>query len=283
MTDAAVTPEDRLLQLFEGRTLSPTHRRIGQYLLRNARESIFLSSVDLAKRAGVSQPSVTRFATALGFSGYQAMQHGLRELVGALPPAPASDSTKNKYQEAVEIEQDNLQQLKAALADKETVTELGAKLADASGILVVGLRASSYLATYFGYLCAKIHPNVRVISEAGSANMDRILYARRDGIDTVLCFSLPRYPRELRTALEYARKQRMNIITVTDTPLSPLGELSDTVLVAPVSERLLFDSHAAALLLATILLETMSDVDPAATQELLDEDEQALSERDTFL
>ena len=51
-------------------------------------DSAFLSSVALARRAGVSQPSVTRFAAALGFSGYPALREALRMI--ALGPAGPS-------------------------------------------------------------------------------------------------------------------------------------------------------------------------------------------------
>lgn len=69
---------DRLL---DGRRLSPAQRRIAHYLAEHLHEAIFLSSVELAERAGVSQPSVTRFAIALGFAGFPDLRHALRPLV----------------------------------------------------------------------------------------------------------------------------------------------------------------------------------------------------------
>ena len=62
-------PSGRLLRLFDGHRLTPTQRRIAHCLVRNAAEAPFLSSVEVAELAGVSQPSVTRFAVALGFDG----------------------------------------------------------------------------------------------------------------------------------------------------------------------------------------------------------------------
>jgi hypothetical protein len=71
-------PVGALLTLIGGRRLSPAQRRIAQYLLDHMPGSAFLSSVALAQRAGVSQPTVTRFAAALGFSGYPALREALR-------------------------------------------------------------------------------------------------------------------------------------------------------------------------------------------------------------
>ena len=81
---------DALLALLGGRRLSPAQRRIAQYLLDHMPASAFLSSVALAQRAGVSQPSVTRFAAALGFSGYPALREALRVI--ALGPAGPADA-----------------------------------------------------------------------------------------------------------------------------------------------------------------------------------------------
>ena len=67
--------------LLDGRRLSPVQRRIAHYLSENLDEAIFLSSVELADRAGVSQPSVTRFAMVLGFAGYPELRQALRPLV----------------------------------------------------------------------------------------------------------------------------------------------------------------------------------------------------------
>ena len=55
---------------FDGGRLSPTQRRVARYVADHPREAPFLSSVELAARAGVSQPTVTRLAVALGYGGY---------------------------------------------------------------------------------------------------------------------------------------------------------------------------------------------------------------------
>ena len=56
--------ERRLLELFDGQRLTPAQRRIARCLVDHAGQAGYLSSGDLADLAGVSQPSVTRFATA---------------------------------------------------------------------------------------------------------------------------------------------------------------------------------------------------------------------------
>ncbi|MGI5158258.1 MurR/RpiR family transcriptional regulator [Microbispora sp. CA-102843] len=74
----------RLLRLFEGHRLTPVQRRIAHCLAQHAAEAPFLSSIEVAELAGVSQPSVTRFAMALGYAGYPGLRRRFREL-GARP------------------------------------------------------------------------------------------------------------------------------------------------------------------------------------------------------
>ena len=69
----------RLMRMFDGHRLTPTQRRIAHCLVRKAADAPFLSSVEVAELAGVSQPSVTRFAVALGFDGYPALRRHLRK------------------------------------------------------------------------------------------------------------------------------------------------------------------------------------------------------------
>src|SRR3954463_5904945 len=54
----------------------------------------FLSTSEIAEQTGVSQPTVTRLATALGFAGFPEFRAALREVVlssrSDAPPAPSS-------------------------------------------------------------------------------------------------------------------------------------------------------------------------------------------------
>src|SRR6202000_1982911 len=131
-------PADALLMLLDGRRLSPAQRRIAQYLLDHMPDSAFLSSVTLARQAGVSQPSVTRFAAALGFSGYPALRDTLRGIAldgpagpvagrGTRERAPGGDD--NPVQAAVATEIATLRTLHDKLADTQVITELGRDLA----------------------------------------------------------------------------------------------------------------------------------------------------------
>ncbi|MEU9773608.1 MurR/RpiR family transcriptional regulator [Streptomyces sp. NPDC047968] len=274
-------PAARLQELFEGHRLTPTQRRIAHSMVRRAADVPFLSSVELAELAGVSQPSVTRFAVALGFDGYPALRRHLREVA---PPeaAPVPQDAPNEYQQAVHAEIENLHHLAALLADPEPVERAGRLLAASRPLPVLGLRAASSQARGFAYFAAKVHPDVRLLDEGGSMLADRIDSARRAGASVLFCFALPRHPREVVEALEHARAAGLTVVTVADSAFAPVAAHSDLLIPAPVGTGLAFDTACAPMLLGRVLLEALCDGLPDAQARLEDFDAQA-AERGLFV
>ncbi|QFQ95493.1 MurR/RpiR family transcriptional regulator [Streptomyces phaeolivaceus] len=272
MTDA-VGAAARLQQLFEGRRLTPTQRRIAHCLVRQAADVPYLSSVELARLAGVSQPSVTRFAVALGFDGYPALRDRLR----AVAPTGHGivERSANPYQRAVQAEIDNLTHLASLLTDPEPVERAGRLLAASRPLPVLGLRASAAPARGFAYFAAKVHTDVRLLDEGGSLLADRIDTARRAGASALLCFALPRHPRELLDALAHARAAGLTVVTVADGTFAPVAAHSDLLLPAAVGTGLVFDTVSAPMLLGQVLLEAMCDALPEAQAPLEEFDARA--------
>ncbi|MER6002449.1 MurR/RpiR family transcriptional regulator [Nonomuraea angiospora] len=261
--------------LLDGRRLSPVQRRIAHYLTEHLDEAIFLSSVELAERAGVSQPSVTRFAMVLGFAGYPELRQALRPLVlGGTVAEPQESLLRG----AIDCEIRNLAIVRERLP-AFPLKELGEQLAATEPLPVVGLRVSCGLATTFAYYARRIHPDVRLLTHGGSELVDGLHAARRAGAEWVVAVVLPRYPAEAVQALEYAEKMGLRVAAITDKSDFP----AEVVLDAPVGDRLVFDSHAAPLALAMALVEAMADAAPLRTQARLEEYERMTDETGTFL
>jgi DNA-binding MurR/RpiR family transcriptional regulator len=268
---------DGLDGLLDGRRLSPVQRRIAHYLAEHLPEAIFLSSVELAERSGVSQPSVTRFAMVLGFAGYPELRAALRPLVLG-GSRQGQDQQEGLLREALTNEIRNLTLIRDRLGTLP-LKELGEALAATEPLPVVGLRVSAGLATTFACYARRIHPDVRLLAHGGSELIDGLHAARRAGADWLLAVVLPRYPVETVNALEYAAKLGLKVAVITDRPDFP----AEVVLDAPVGERLVFDSHAAPLALAMSLVEAMADAAPLRTQARLEEYERMTEETGTFL
>ncbi|TDB88144.1 MurR/RpiR family transcriptional regulator [Micromonospora fluostatini] len=254
MNDTVVTGStDRVLGLFEGVRLTPTQRRIAHCLVQHGPAVGYLSAAEVAELAGVSQPSVTRFATALGHDGYPALRRRL------------------------------LDRLAGQLADRDRIAGAGRLLAASRPLPVLGLRAAAPLATYFAYFAAKVHPDVRVLDDGGSLLADRLDQAAAAGATVLLAFVLPRYPRETLDALREARAAGLTVVAITDSPVSPASEHADLLLPAGVGTDLVFDLHTAPMTLAMVLLQALCDAAPADTQRRLEAFEVSAARRQVFV
>ncbi|GAA3832098.1 MurR/RpiR family transcriptional regulator [Streptomyces phyllanthi] len=285
-TAPAPAPTSLLRALFDGPRLSPGQRRIAHYLIEHITEAAFLSITDLAERVGVSQPSVTRFATAMGFSGYPALRERLQSIalgaLGSAPGAPA-ESRGNELQEAVDAEIANLENLRRDFADPDQVIETGRALSRSTPLTVLGLRISGALAEYFAYAARRIHPDVRLVTRGGSVAYDALLQSREAGGTWLLAFAMPRHAQETLTALRVARGAGLKVALITDLALGPVADEADVVFTTGTGSRLVFDSYAAPVLMSAALLQAMTDADPERTQARLEEYEQVAEQHQFFL
>ncbi|HEX6968251.1 MAG TPA: MurR/RpiR family transcriptional regulator [Micromonosporaceae bacterium] len=271
----------QVLDLFQGVRLTPTQRRIAHSLVQHARAAAYLSAAEVAELAGVSQPSVTRFAVALGYDGYPALRRRLREIVDVGPGAtPAADS---EIQRALHAEADGLRQLADRLGDDRPVRTAAALLAASRPLPVLGLRAAAPLAAYFAYFAAKVLADVRVFDSGGSLLADQLDQARAAGADAMLAIVLPRYPRETLDAIREAKAAGLSVVAITDSPVSPAAEYADVTLAAAVGTRLVFDLHTAPMAMAMVLLQAICDTAPGEAQRRLEAFEQSAARRQLFV
>ncbi|MBT2439178.1 MurR/RpiR family transcriptional regulator [Streptomyces sp. ISL-36] len=282
----AASPAERVRSLFGGHRLSPAQRRIAQFLIDHLTEAAFLSITELAERVGVSQPSVTRFASSLGFSGYPALREALQPIaLSAVAGAPdeGEDRLRNELQSAVDAEIENLTSLRRVLADPDRILDIGRELARSVPLTVLGLRISVSLAEYFAYAARRIHPDVRVVTRGGSVAYDGLLQAREAGGTWVLAFAMPRHANETLAVVRAARGVGLRVALITDLALGPLVDEADVVFAAGTGSRLVFDSYAAPGVLSAAVLQAMADADPERTQLRLEKYEQAAEQHDFFL
>jgi len=261
-----------LLDLVHQHRISPTQRRVVQHMLASLPETAFASTIDVAEAAGVSQPTVTRLATALGYASYPGFRSALRDVVLATTGNNGQPGRVDPQSTALASEHTNLTALERTLGS--TRMSQAVELLNGTGPLgIIGLRASAALADYLGYFARRVLPDVHVLNDAASMD-DSIMQLHRNGATAVLVFAMPRYPAATVEALAYARRLGMSTIAIVDTLLVPFASEVDVLLVAPVGTDLVFDSHAAAVVLSISLLDALGSRNPHRTQELLEAHEE---------
>jgi DNA-binding MurR/RpiR family transcriptional regulator len=90
---------------------------------------------------------------------------------------------------------------------------------------------------------------------------DHLEQARAAGGTAVLAVALPRYPAETIALLGRCKELGSAVVTLTDAAMGPAA-FTDVLLPAAVGTDLVFDSQAAPMVLAVVLLQAICDISP---------------------
>lgn len=267
--------------------LTPSQRRIMQYIVDNYDEAIFLTASQLARRVGVSEATVVRLAQALGFDGYPGMQKKFRKgLQDRLSTVTRLEHTVDHVRQmgdvVVKVLQEDIQNLSQTLRDfpLEIFERAVSDMQSAKRIFVIGLRGAHApaltLATYLRFLGKQAHLLV-----PGHGEMWDILQGLGRS-DLVVGISFPRYTQVTLEVLEHARKKRARVGAITDSPLSPLARHAHWVLTAHCQLDSFIESFTAATSLVNALLTAMSIQSPGKTLRILREREALWEEKGVY-
>jgi DNA-binding MurR/RpiR family transcriptional regulator len=258
--------------------LTKAQKQVTQYIMDHYEESIFLTAAKLAKKAGVSEATVVRFAQTLGFDGYPKLQQMLRKnLQSHLTTVTRLEQTvKNIRTDGdilTKIIQEDIRNLSETLRDisldafRQAVTDMK----NARHIYVVGLRGAHapalVLALYLRFLGKRASPVI-----PGYGDVWNTLHGMGSE-DLVIGISFPRYTKLTIEILEYAKGNGVRVGAITDSFVSPLARNADWVL--PVHSRLdsFIESFTAAMSMVNALLTALSVQNPEETMKVLKERE----------
>jgi DNA-binding MurR/RpiR family transcriptional regulator len=245
--------------------LSPSERRVARVLLSGPPTIGLESSVRLARHAGVSGPTVSRFIARLGFANYGEFQHALRDEIAARVMSPVEVYRRHQVThpsgdllsacaatmgEAVATSVRELSQ-----ADFERATSL---LAEQSGqVLTAGGGFSYLLAGYLAAILRQIRPQVRAVLPVASERAAAVADLRKK--DVVVVFDFRRYERDTLELARAARAASARIVLLTDPWLSPVAEIADAVLPAQVTGPSPFESLTPTLAVVETLITAVAD------------------------
>lgn len=244
-----------------GRRLSKGQKRIAEYIVNHYDKAAFMTASKLGDKVQVSESTVVRFAIALGYDGYPALQKALQEMIrNRLTAVQRVEMTGNMSESAVlgtvfKADMQNIRQTIEDL-DEANFSRTVDALCEAERVYVVGVRSSAPLAQFLGYYMNFIRDNVMVITSGISDVLEQV--ARVGEKDVVLGISFPRYSRRTIEAMNYAKGKGATVVSLTDTPLSPLGEESDFCLTARSDMASFVDSLVAPLSMINALIVAMS-------------------------
>src|SRR5690606_8714783 len=193
----------------------------------------------------------------------------------ALQQRGREDATEGLAKELLVADSQNLDHLLKPEA-LDAIKEARDTLAQARHIYIAGLRSLFPAAFYFNYACAMFMENTTLLTGIGGAFADGLRRARPK--DTLLVFSYQPYARDTISAVAFAHKQGLNIVTVTDSVLSPIARQAKTLIVVSNTTPSLFPSVVPALSVAQTLVAMLVAKGGAASLKEIERSEAQLNQ-----
>ena len=212
-----------VLQTIRSRTdsFSRGQKRIADYILMNYDKAAFMTAGHLGRKAQVSESTVVRFASQLGYDGYPNMQRALQELVrGKLTSLQRIQVSRDQMQEQdvlTGVMQRDMNSIHTAIesVDRAAFDQVVDRLLTASHIYLMGVRSSAFLAGYLNFYLHLMFKNVTLVQNAAAGEIFEQLSQIGPG-DVLVGISFPRYSQMAIHAVEYARDRGADVVAITD-------------------------------------------------------------------
>lgn len=236
-----------------GVSLTRSESRIVQLLLADYPVAGLGSASSLAKRAGVSDPTVARFVTKFGFENFAAFQATLLEEVEARLRSPLMMLETKQTEEGggsviarymASVTQKLRDAAEAAVPepyDRAIDLIMGAK----GSVTLVGGRFSRHVAGMLGGYLLQLRSDVHSISPLTLESFDSLLDLGKR--DTLIVFDYRRYQTDVVEFARQAEARGAHVILFTDPWMSPIAEVADVVFIASVEVDSPYDSLAPAV------------------------------------
>ena len=259
--------------------MSKGQKLLADYILKNYDKAVFLTAAKLGKVVGVSESTVVRFSTQLGYQGYPGFQKALEELVrNKLNSIQRMEVTYGRISQSeilASVLQSDIEKIKLTLANMDqNAFELAVEtILNAKRIYVVGIRSCAPLANFLSFYLNLIFDNVTSVHTNSSSEIFEQLI-RIGAEDVIIGISFPRYSMRTLKALEFASNRKAKVITLTDSVHSPMTLYSSCNLIARSDMASIVDSLVAPLSVVNALVVALcmkKQKDVIATLETLEQ------------
>ena len=244
-------------------SFSKGQKKIAGFILESYDKAAFMTASRLGKRVGVSESTVVRFASELGYDGYPDMQRSLQKMIrNRLTTVQRIEVTNDRLGDqdllsmVLQSDIDKIRQTLEEL-DRESFNRAVDAIVSARKIYIIGVRSSAAIASFLHFYFNLIFDNVVLVSASTASEIFESLLRVGEG-DVVIGVSFPRYSSRTVQAMSFARDRGAATVAITDSEASPLIPISQYLLMARSDMASFVDSLVAPLSLVNALLVAVS-------------------------
>ncbi|NLB33535.1 MAG: MurR/RpiR family transcriptional regulator, partial [Tissierellia bacterium] len=217
---------------------SKGQKLIAQFIVDHYDKAAFMTAAKIGETVDVSESTVVRFASTLGYSGFPELQKALQVLIKnklttvqriGLNDDVINDKVK-LHKKILKNEMNNMRYLFEHF-DIEALDKATELILKAKRVFVLGLRTSSTLSNYLGFYLDVILDDVKVLNNSGVNSLYEELIRIKEN-DLLIVISYPRYSKTTIEAARFIKEHKAKLVAITDTEESPVYSLADASLLA---------------------------------------------------
>lgn len=245
--------QDVIVRIEEKYTsMSKSHKAIAGFIKEHYDQAVFMTAARLGEELSVSESTVVRFASGLGYEGYPEFQKALADWVkNKLSNVQKMDVKYANHSQSeiltsvleadIEKLQDTIGNLDADAFETAVNVILGAE-----NVYIIGLRSCAPLAEFLQFYLNMIRGNVTLLNSTSvSETFEQMI--RISDKDVMIGISFPRYSMRTLKAMEFANDRNAKVISLTDSIHSPMCLYSSCNLLARSDMVSIVDSLVAPL------------------------------------
>ncbi len=255
--------------------MSKSHKVIADFISEHYDQAVFMTAAALGERLGISESTVVRFASGIGYDGYPEFQKGLEDCVkGKLN---SFQRMKAKYARSSQSEvltsvmtadidklQHTIENLDSAAFESAVNT-----IMNAESVYVMGLRSNEPLAEFLHFYLNMIRGGVVLLKTTSvSETFEQMI--RINERDCFIGISFPRYSMRTLKAMEFASDRNAKVVALTDSVNSPMCLYSSCNLLARSDMVSIVDSLVAPLSVINALVVALCLRCPQAVKKNLE-------------
>lgn len=239
---------------------TPTQKSLANYLLENLDEAAFLTADELADKVDTTSSSIVRFAQEIGFKGFPDLQDNLRKIlikkVSTIGPSQQAKKFKSHEKEnaiTASLIKDvtNLNKL-YEMKNESQIRKFAELFISGQKKYIIASRSLYSMGHFFFFHIKQIIPEVFFLHNFDGGLFDTI--PELSDNDVLVALSFPRYNRATIDYVKSAKERGTKIISITDSRISPLYNLSALCLFCPYESSAFFTSSVATLALLNAII-----------------------------
>ena len=271
----------------EMKNLSKGQKQIARFISENYDKAAFMTADKLGRMVGVSESTVVRFASDLGYDGYPGMRRAMQDMVRnrltAVQRIEVAKDTIGHDNILESVLGADIEKLQTTLQeiDQNSFNAAVQAILNAKTIYIVGMRSSTSLASFMGFYLNQMLDNVRLVHDTSVSEVYEQVFRIGEG-DVFIGISYPRYSAKTIKAMEFAKSSGATAIGITDGESSPFVGVADVILYAKSDMVSFLDSLVAPMSLINALIVAVGYQRPGNLSETYHKLEKIWSEYDVY-